>query len=306
MAGTGRKVWVADEVLAATDLQNYIQDQVIFRYASASARNAAILSPTEGMVSYLDDTNALTMYDGAAWVDVLPNIGTAGTYTKVTTDSKGRVSSGTTLSATDLPTVGTAGTYTKVTTDAYGRVSSATTITESDIPSLSVSKVNGGTWTGTVAAGMNNISGRNFSGNDFVGVGGAQFDFGIKSTGVYNQTNSGRAVYVASDGVFGVGGSSKRFKNNIINADIDVSAVLGLQVREFTFKPEYSSDGSVQTGVIAEELIALGLERFVYFDEDGQPDGVAYEKLALALIPVVKVQAERLDSIEARISKLEK
>ena len=35
----------------------------------------------------------------------LANVGTAGTYTKVTTDSKGRVTSGTTLSASDIPTL---------------------------------------------------------------------------------------------------------------------------------------------------------------------------------------------------------
>lgn len=35
----------------------------------------------------------------------LAAVGTAGTYTKVTTDSKGRVTSGTTLSATDIPTL---------------------------------------------------------------------------------------------------------------------------------------------------------------------------------------------------------
>lgn len=35
----------------------------------------------------------------------LASVGTAGTYTKVTTDAKGRVSAGTTLSATDIPTL---------------------------------------------------------------------------------------------------------------------------------------------------------------------------------------------------------
>ncbi|MBN8538363.1 MAG: hypothetical protein J0M15_15020 [Deltaproteobacteria bacterium] len=39
----------------------------------------------------------------------LPNVGTAGTYTKVTTDSKGRVTSGTTLAESDIPTLSTAG-----------------------------------------------------------------------------------------------------------------------------------------------------------------------------------------------------
>lgn len=42
-----------------------------------------------------------------------------------------------------LANAGTAGTYTKVTTDQFGRVSSGTTLSESDIPSLSPSKITG-------------------------------------------------------------------------------------------------------------------------------------------------------------------
>ena len=40
-----------------------------------------------------------------------------------------------------MPSVGTAGTYTKVSTDAQGRVSAATNITSSDVPSLGPSKI---------------------------------------------------------------------------------------------------------------------------------------------------------------------
>lgn len=39
----------------------------------------------------------------------LPNVGTPGTYTKVTTDTKGRVTTGTSLVEADLPTISTAG-----------------------------------------------------------------------------------------------------------------------------------------------------------------------------------------------------
>lgn len=42
-----------------------------------------------------------------------------------------------------LGTIGTAGTYTKVTTDMYGRVVSGTTLSESDIPTLQISKISG-------------------------------------------------------------------------------------------------------------------------------------------------------------------
>lgn len=51
---------------------------------------------------------------GAVTVN-LANVGTAGTYTKVTTDSKGRVSSGTSLSATDIPNLSA----TKITSGAF-------------------------------------------------------------------------------------------------------------------------------------------------------------------------------------------
>lgn len=50
----------------------------------------------------------------------LPNVGTAGTYTSVTTDAQGRVTAG------SSPTVGTPGTYSGVTTDAQGRVTAGT------------------------------------------------------------------------------------------------------------------------------------------------------------------------------------
>lgn len=44
-----------------------------------------------------------------------------------------------------LASAGTAGTYTKVTTDAYGRVTSGTTLAASDIPALDASKITSGT-----------------------------------------------------------------------------------------------------------------------------------------------------------------
>ena len=42
-----------------------------------------------------------------------------------------------------LAAVGTAGTYTKVTTDAYGRVTAGTTLSAADIPTLAISKISG-------------------------------------------------------------------------------------------------------------------------------------------------------------------
>lgn len=283
---TGRKVWAADEILAAADLQSYIQDQVVFVYSNATTRAAGILSPTEGMVSYLQDTDLLYTFNGSTWVEVAPNVGTAGTYTKVTTDAKGRVSSGTTLSASDIPNLDSA----KITTGSFDQ-SRITGTWDKGV----YTTTGGGTFFGGINAGSGGI----------YATGVLSVDGVITLADVYNRSNTGRAVYVSSSGVMGIGSSSARFKENIVDADIDIDAVLQIAVRAFNYRKVFSEDTSTQIGVIAEELVELGLEQFVFFGDDGEPDGVAYDRLALALIPLIKLQAEKMDLFEARLQKLE-
>lgn len=81
MAGLGRKVWAADEVLAAADLQGYIQDQTVMVFNDASARTAGILSPTQGMVTLLKSDNLLYTHNGTTWVTA--SVGTAANALKV-------------------------------------------------------------------------------------------------------------------------------------------------------------------------------------------------------------------------------
>jgi hypothetical protein len=84
---------------------------------------------------------------------------TTHTHT-VTGDATGTLGNGST--ALTLKNTGTAGTYTKVTTDAQGRISSGTSLSASDVPSLTLSKItdkgdaagkNVGTGSSDVAAG---------------------------------------------------------------------------------------------------------------------------------------------------------
>ena len=67
MAGAGYKQWTTGAVLTSSDMNTYVGDQVVMVFASSSARSSAVSSPTEGMVSYLKDTNAIEYYDGSAW-----------------------------------------------------------------------------------------------------------------------------------------------------------------------------------------------------------------------------------------------
>lgn len=68
MAGAGYRTFVAGEVLTATNVQGYLMDQAIPVFADATARDAAITSPSEGQHCFLSDTDALQYYTGSAWV----------------------------------------------------------------------------------------------------------------------------------------------------------------------------------------------------------------------------------------------
>lgn len=71
MAGLGRKVFTPGEVLRAADVNGYLMDQAVMRFAGTAARGSAIGTATEGMISYLDDINAVQVYDGTAWADTM-------------------------------------------------------------------------------------------------------------------------------------------------------------------------------------------------------------------------------------------
>ena len=55
-------------------------------------------------------------------------------------------------------------------------------------------------------------------------------------------------------------------------------------------------------GVIAEEVRDAGLDEFVIYGGDGQVEGVMYERLGVALIPVVKRQRDRIIQLEAQVA----
>jgi hypothetical protein len=70
MAGLGRKVFEANEVLTAADVNGYLMDQSVMVFDDSTARSSAIGTPTEGMIAYLKNNDAVEKYDGAAWVNV--------------------------------------------------------------------------------------------------------------------------------------------------------------------------------------------------------------------------------------------
>jgi len=68
MAGLGRRTFSPGEVLTASNVMNYLQDQVVQTYADDGARGSAIgTAVSEGMVSYLADSNMIESYTGTSW-----------------------------------------------------------------------------------------------------------------------------------------------------------------------------------------------------------------------------------------------
>ena len=68
MAGAGFKSFQDGNVLLASEVNEYMMQQQIMVFADSTARDAAILSPSEGMFAFLKDTDTLTVYT-TSWGD---------------------------------------------------------------------------------------------------------------------------------------------------------------------------------------------------------------------------------------------
>jgi hypothetical protein len=64
----GFRTFDAGAVLTAEQVNTFLMSQAIPVFASATARDAAITSPSEGQHCFLSDTDALQYYTGSAWV----------------------------------------------------------------------------------------------------------------------------------------------------------------------------------------------------------------------------------------------
>lgn len=92
MAGAGYKLFNTGDVLTAAQVNTYLQEQAVMRFASAAARTTALSGVlAEGMVSYLDDVNQVQVYNGSSWVAVggsSPLTTKGDLYTYSTTDAR--------------------------------------------------------------------------------------------------------------------------------------------------------------------------------------------------------------------------
>jgi hypothetical protein len=65
-----RQVFDAGEVLSATNVNEFLMNQMVMTFAGTAARGSAIASPTEGMLTYLADSNTFEYYNGTSFVEL--------------------------------------------------------------------------------------------------------------------------------------------------------------------------------------------------------------------------------------------
>jgi hypothetical protein len=91
MAGAGYKLFNTGDVLTAAQVNTYLMEQSIMRFATTAARNTALSGVlAEGMVCYIDADNNLYKYTGSSWVNITASpLTTKGDlYTYSTADAR--------------------------------------------------------------------------------------------------------------------------------------------------------------------------------------------------------------------------
>lgn len=69
------KVFSNGDALTGSELNTYLMNQSVMVFATASARDAALTTPSEGMVVWLQDSDKYVYYTGSAWADLISAAG---------------------------------------------------------------------------------------------------------------------------------------------------------------------------------------------------------------------------------------
>jgi hypothetical protein len=124
-----RKTFTAGEVLSAADVNTYLMNQSVMTFAGTAARGSAIGTAVEGMVSYLEDSNAFQFWNGTAWQALVaaPTNATVTTaYTATVANAGGFIYSTSSSAITvTIPDVFTAGDRIDIIRDGAGTVTIA-------------------------------------------------------------------------------------------------------------------------------------------------------------------------------------
>ena len=149
MAGAGYKLFVSGDVLTAAQVNTYLNEQTVMVFATSAARTSALSAVlAEGMMSYLQDSNTVFYYDGAAW-----NALASGDITAITAGNGISVTSGT----GPVPTVAIDTTVTVDKTTAQTLTNKTLTSPALTTPTISTLTTNGDLLYGTGSGALSRL-----------------------------------------------------------------------------------------------------------------------------------------------------
>mgnify|MGYP003133236155 CR=1 FL=1 len=137
-------------------------------------------------------------------------------------------------------------------------------------------------------------------------VAGSIFAAGrIGSLNTFNQPTSdtSNGLVIRSDGLFQRISSSARYKNNIEDYTKGIDEVKLL--RPVSFQSNNEDDDKTYAGLIAEEVHDAGLTEFVSYNEEGQPDSIAYPSMVSLLTKALQESITKIEALEAKVAALE-
>ena len=122
---------------------------------------------------------------------------------------------------------------------------------------------------------------------------------------VYSSLASGRIVYVTSNNKIGTLASTRRVKNDIKPMDKVSEAVLALKPVSFRYKKEIDASGTLQFGLVAEEVADINAD-LVTRDSEGKPETVRYDAVNAMLLNEFLKEHRKNEEQEARIARQQK
>lgn len=134
----------------------------------------------------------------------------------------------------------------------------------------------------------------------------------------FDITYTRRTAWLGNDGRLGYASSSAKKKISIEPADeTRLARLLDIVPKTFIYRAEIRRRTDLrinegidyvpprEVGLIAEELDAAGLHEFVIYGEDGEPEGIEYGMLVVALLAAARVQRAEMGDLRERIERIE-
>jgi hypothetical protein len=127
------------------------------------------------------------------------------------------------------------------------------------------------------------------------------------NSGHTTTTSAANAYLNSSTGLLARSTSSQRYKIEIQEQAIPIDSILALNPKSYVDKGEAEEKGSTDglqrlLGLIAEDVIKIPVigSMLANLNEQGQPDSVNYDRVAIALIPFLKDLNNRVNKLEGK------